>query len=101
WEIPRLCRRGSKSLTSSGVTVGSPGKDPSPVPRRLGKARGAVHPLPAEREKRVFSAWVRAMIFPLSRGERVAEGRGRVRGLSQPQRTLTGPWDSARLSLTP
>ena len=54
-------------------------KDPSPVPRPLVKARGAVHPLPRERENR-FCARGRDD-FSLSRGERVAEGRGRVRGL--------------------
>jgi hypothetical protein len=43
---PRRCRGGSKSLTSSGVRVRWPGKDPSPVPRPLVKTRGAVHPLP-------------------------------------------------------
>jgi hypothetical protein len=46
WEIPRLCRGGSKSSTFTGVTAHGPGSDPSPVPRPLVKARGAVHPLP-------------------------------------------------------
>src|SRR5208337_3977895 len=80
-EISRLCRGGSKSLTSSVATVGWPGKDPSPVPRPLVKARGAVHPLPLERASAVSGALPRAMTFSLSLGERVAEGRGRVRGL--------------------
>ena len=61
-----------------------PGKDPSPVPRPLGKARGVVHPLPPERANSVLDALRRAMAFSLSRGERVAEGRGRVRGLCPP-----------------
>ena len=81
WEIPRLCRGGSKSLTFTGVRAHGSGKDPSPVPRPLGKARGAVHPLPRERANAVLGALRRAMAFSLSLGERVAEGRGRVRGL--------------------
>ncbi len=79
-QIPQVCRGGSKSLTSSGVAVRSQGKDPSPVPRPLVKARGAVHPLPRERENPIFGAPVRAVICSLSLGERVTEVRGRVRG---------------------
>ena len=70
WEIPQLCREAVRVLTSSGITVRWPGKDPSPGPRPLVKARGAVHPLPWERENPVFSAPVRAMIYSLSLGER-------------------------------
>ena len=53
--------------------VRSPGKSPSPVPRPLVKARGAVHPLPWERESPIFSARVRDDFFPLPWGE---GGRG-------------------------
>ena len=80
-EIPQLCRGGSQRLTFSGVRVGWLGKDPSPVPRPLERTRGAVHPLPWERANAVLGALRRAMTFSLSLGERVAEGRGRVRGL--------------------
>ena len=80
WEIP-LCRGGSKSLIFTKARADGPGKDPSPVPRPLAKARGAVHPLPRERANAVLGALRRAMAFSLSVGERVAEGRGRVRGL--------------------
>jgi hypothetical protein len=50
-----------------------PESDPSPVPPPPVKARGAGHPLPWERENPHEEQ------FPL-RGEKVAEGRSRVRG---------------------
>ena len=79
WEIPRLCRGGSKSLTFSGVRAQGLGKDPSPVPRPLGKARGAVHPLPRERANAVLGALRRAMALSLSLGERANGVLGALR----------------------
>jgi hypothetical protein len=69
------------------------GKDPSPGPRRLEKAPVAVHPLPTGEGKALSSlpspvgkgAGIES--FSLSRGERVAEGRGGVRGY------LIGPFE--------
>ena len=49
------------------------GSDPSPVPRPLEKARGAVHPLPTEREKSGSRARVRApqeKVLSFSEGRR-------------------------------
>ena len=82
WEIPRLCRGGRRSLTSSGITVRSAGKRPlTPTTcTAWGPLRLAVHP--ASPHGRGQACWARfGDSFSLSLGERVAEGRGRVRGL--------------------
>ena len=55
WDVARRCRGGSRSLTFTGVMEQGASKDPSPVPRPLGKARGAVHPLPRERANAVLA----------------------------------------------
>ena len=70
WEIPPLCPGGSKRLTLTGVRAHGSGKDPSPVPRPLGKARGAVHPLPpGEGKYGVGRATARDGFFPRPPGE--------------------------------
>jgi hypothetical protein len=56
------------------------GSDPSPGPRPLVKARGAVHPLPWEREKHFFwRAGARPDFSPLPRGEGCSSRRARSR----------------------
>ena len=56
-------------------------KTPHPSRARWGRRAARSTLSPRERANTVLGALRRAMAFSLSLGERVAEGRGRVRGL--------------------
>ena len=84
---PRLCLGGIRGSMFPGRTVPAEmGTDPSPVPRPLVKAYGAVHPLPrGEGKHQAGDARAPNELFSLSRGER--------RGSTRLKRTLFPfPW---------
>ena len=84
WGAAEVCRL--RHYPSSDASV----KDPSPGPRPLEKTRGAVHPLPWERERISWGGAPRREVLSFSLGEKEgaprlascgAEVRSRMRGL--------------------
>jgi HEAT repeat protein len=78
WEVLRLYRGDCEMLKVKGLNLfwDSEGREKTPHPAAHGR-----HPLPWERVGMTADAPSRAASTTLSLGERVAEGRGRVRGL--------------------
>src|SRR5208282_4341629 len=91
-EIPRLCRGGSWSLTSSGATVRSPDKRPLTRPAPAGESARRGPPSPLGEGKPDFQhAAARDDFFPLPWGE---GGRGTRSGEgSFSGRWRTGPFE--------